>query len=143
MALVYKKRVDFWEEMMGLAAYFKDEIRFTADSAGRIFERYLATRKEKNIREISLDRPFADGFWQTVKPATVQLGLAREDCQILQMFADGLGVSDVEGQMNHCERYGNLFSARSQRCAAEYASKGKLYRSLGWLSAVTVAVLVM
>ncbi len=63
--------------------------------------------------------------------------------QLLSEFGQGVGVSDLEGQLAHCELYLARFDELLAAARAEYAKKGKLYLLLGGFAGLAAALLML
>ena len=80
--------------------------------------------------------------WQT--GLTAQPGhLSRDDLEQLSSLGHLLGSTDVEGQMGSLELVKQNLLNNLRRAKELYASKGKLYRSLGVLSGIALVVLMI
>lgn len=86
-------------------------------------------------------------FFEAWQNALMQLphsmGLSKEDIRLLTDFGQGLGTTDVEGQLAHCELYKTMFSSRLKQAREEKEKKVKLYRMLGLFSGVAVSLLIL
>ncbi len=95
------------------------------------------SRCEQELRA-GVDFPTA---WATgVECGKKGQGLKPEDAELLLGFGQGLGISDVEGQVAHCALYANLAEERYGQAKEEKTKKGKLYFMLGVLSGVAAAL---
>ncbi len=143
IALIYKKRIDFWNEMHQMSEFFGNEIRFTADSPHKILLRFAIVGTTDRWHNVNCQpETFFSCFSDNTKAVAQELRLKPEEQQLLLAFAGGLGTTDIEGQINHCGNYSQLFLTQATRAANEYAAKGKMYRSLGWLSAAAFVVMI-
>ncbi len=129
--------------MHRMAEYFADEIRYTVDDPCKIFYRYCARFScDINQEQTQTIGSFSCLFADLIQEQTASLRLPEFQKQLLFDFADGLGVTDMEGQLNHCNHYGKLFLQQVDAATVEYNEKGKLFRSLLWLSAASFVVLI-
>ena len=70
-------------------------------------------------------------------------GLKKEDLDLLASFGQGLGVTDVEGQVAHCALYLEMAEERYSQAKEEKGKKGKLYFMLGALSGIAAALFLI
>ena len=138
IASVYKKRVLFWEQMAALCRAFENEIRYTADSPGRIFERFCwdDTLWGQNFLSYC-QRESAFGNIEKT------LWLNGEQKRQITAFFAGLGTTDLEGQLAHCNAFQQVFVTIKEQASEQYQSKGKLTRTLSALLVIGVAVLAL
>ena len=73
----------------------------------------------------------------------IQQELPDDERDILARFGNILGSTDPEGQMKVIDALLDELSRLEERRTEEYLRKGRLYRSLGLLTGVLAAVLVM
>ncbi len=69
--------------------------------------------------------------------------LAEDEQQLLIDFGNTLGTCDTEGQLRAIAAYGEAAGELYSRRSSEYASKGRLYRSLGLLAGITLGIIVI
>lgn len=85
-----------------------------------------------------------DNAWKTaINLHCQENGFSRDDCEIIFDFGRGLGSSDTEGQLKHCETYRHLFKDRLKKARADAQTKGKLYITLGIAGGMGVALLML
>ncbi|MEG1887222.1 MAG: stage III sporulation protein AB, partial [Oscillospiraceae bacterium] len=66
-----------------------------------------------------------------------------EDVTTMKLFFEGLGKSDVEGQLKHCELYEKRIGDCIADAAEQHTKKGQLYKTLSLISAAAIAVLLI
>ncbi len=128
----YKKEITLWQEMEFLASYFLNELRFTCDEPLKILRRY-ALQKEVNLPEIS-------SLGKAVVCILEEENIGKSEEVV--MFIQGLGTTDLEGQLAHCSRFVRLFEQKVQRAQAAYQTQGKLRQKL-WILAGVCAFLLL
>ncbi|MDD2361921.1 MAG: stage III sporulation protein AB [Oscillospiraceae bacterium] len=64
------------------------------------------------------------------------------DREIIIDFGKGLGNTDIEGQLSHCEAFRRLLRDRLQTARCESRTKGKLYITLGIAGGLAAALLM-
>ena len=65
------------------------------------------------------------------------------DWELYQGFVQGLGVSDVQGQMEHLELYRSLLEPRLEQAREEAKQKSKVFVALGLFAGVTLSLLLL
>ena len=115
-----------------LASYFLNELRFTCDEPLKILKRY-ALHKEKEIPQT-----------QSLETAVMSF-LEEEDfakSEEVVLFVEGLGTTDLEGQLAHCSRFSRVFEQRVNNAKTLYETQGKLRQKL-WILAGICAFLLL
>lgn len=69
--------------------------------------------------------------------------LGETESSLLKGFGEELGTSDTEGQLMLLEAIRARLSEIQQQRSEEYHTKGRLYRSVGILSGVMAAILII
>lgn len=90
-----------------------------------------------------VDTPPGEAWDAALRSAGCSCGLREADRQLIRDFGGGLGRSDVEGQLSHCEAFAQLLDDRLQTARSEAASKGKLYITLGAAAGLCTALLLL
>lgn len=65
-----------------------------------------------------------------------------KDSKLIREFGFGLGVTDLEGQLTHIRLYQKLTADRLRQAQDCLEKKGKLYRQLGVLGGISVALVL-
>ena len=81
--------------------------------------------------------------WEKAVSAFQAGGLRAEDKSLLKNFGRGLGRSDLEGQLSHCEAFEELLSGCAASARTEAGAKGKLYITLGVAGGLCAALLLL
>lgn len=95
------------------------------------------------VIENDSESPFISLWKEGVKALPRQNGLIKEDYYLILEFGDGLGTTDIEGQINHIDLYKSLFLKAVSNATAEVTSKSKLYKMLGFFAGTAVALLII
>ena len=69
--------------------------------------------------------------------------LSDEDVSVLSGFADGIGASDTESQIQHIELYIKLLNERIESAQRDIDEKSKLYRVLPISAALVLSILLI
>lgn len=98
----------------------------------------------KHCREGMQDNPNFPVVWKSsVEQSTPQLSLVQEDYEILDLIGGVLGGSDLQSQLGGLTLVSGLVKQNLNDANGQKETKGKLYRSLGVLSGIGIAVLVL
>jgi stage III sporulation protein AB len=94
----------------------------------------------KKMLESSLDFPTA---WKNgVLQNQYNMNLVPGDISIVCSLSDILGATDVDGQLSALDLTSSLLKQSLKEAQDKKASHGKLYRSLGVLAGVGVAIII-
>jgi len=72
-----------------------------------------------------------------------RLYLSDNEYRELEAFFGGLGHGFAEEEIKHCRYYESRFSVISEKAGSELAKRSRLYRMLGLLSGVMIAVILL
>lgn len=86
---------------------------------------------------------FYEAWKASVDKIPKSTGLKDSDKELLIKFGLGLGATDVQGQLSHCELYINLINERLENARLEKTKLVKLYRILGLSSAAGVFLVII
>ena len=70
-------------------------------------------------------------------------GLTDRDAELIRRFGEGLGASDVEGQLTLCEEYGSRLEEQRAEARRDLREKSRLYGTLGLLGGLGAALLAV
>lgn len=140
-------RASFFEQTVGFLTDLQTQMRFCGDSlpvllrtgTGKLLQPLLASCAQ----EMESGSSFFESWQKALMLVPRSMGLSREDVRLLADFGQGLGTTDVEGQLAHCELYKTMFSSRLRQAREEKEKKVKLYRMLGLFSGVAVSLLIL
>ncbi len=134
----YKKQMVFWQAMEQLASFFITELRFTCDEPMKIFSRYLRQCDyEIDLSNVTLKQGFGEFLSQGL-----QCEWARDEESVVS-FVNGLGATDLEGQLSHCGRHQRIFAFKYENSCEAYRVQGKLRQKLWMLAGAATTVLFL
>lgn len=142
IAVRYKKRMQFWQQMKKMAEWFETEIRFTSDSPEKILQRFAKRPNYTQWQSGELTEAFPIQFAKTARQIAQPLGLAASELSEIDEFGFGLGCTDLEGQLSHCNGYSRMFEDKIEAAREDYRTKGKLFRSLFTLASAAVMIML-
>lgn len=86
---------------------------------------------------------FAEFWNKCVDSIPDRYGLTSDDKKILRNFAEGLGVSDTDGQLSNCNLYCDLLREQLEKAKEKEKNSGKLYRVLGFSLGCVVTLMIV
>lgn len=106
-----------------------------------------AFSKIKSFKDIenycSKGNSFVESFNMCVDYVPSECGLTEDDKSLLRNFAQGLGVSDLSGQVSNCELYKKLFEERINEAKEKEKSFSRLYKILGFSLGCIVTLMIV
>lgn len=89
------------------------------------------------------DSTFCNMWNNCVDKIPSSTALSNDDRVLLKRFSEGLGVSDLDGQMANCELYIEIFSEKLKESKESENKKSRLYRVLGFSAGSAIALLLL
>ena len=93
--------------------------------------------------EDDYSQPFSKMWQITIADFQKRWRLNGTDMALLRDFGDGLGTTDVEGQLSHIALYQGMFSKQQSGAEDDILQKSKLYKSLGLFAGVSAALMFL
>ena len=93
--------------------------------------------------DLQIDGDFHTAWRQGVKEQGEASGLTAADRELLVHFGDGLGRTDVEGQLPNCRLYAEQLGERLGEARRDAATKSRLYVTLGVTGGIGLALLLL
>ena len=144
------QRADTLEQIQRLITRIATQIRYTAAPLRDILSPLAVEGEYKALlflqdiqHELDHDKTLSSVWNQSVRNRQKVCGLNRADTELLVEFGNGLGKTDIEGQLSHCELYAELFSRQAENARQEVAAKGRLYTTLGIAGGLALALLLI
>lgn len=143
----YSKREKELKDMKSALNMFATKIKFTYEpipnlfleisnkiggNIGKIFERASIRMREENAGE-AWDNSFLD----------VPNNLLKEDITILKNLGRLLGQTDLEGQISEIEVVNDFLTSQLENAKNEKLKNEKMYRTLGIISGLTIAIILI
>ena len=95
----------------------------------------------KHLRDY--EGAFSVRWKSAVKNLPESCSLNIKDKDIITSFGEKLGVTDVQGQIEHIEHYQILAEAQLQNAVKEISDKSKLYRTMGFFVVIAAALVLI
>ena len=142
------QRVRLLEEYITLINEIETQIRYSAQPLYQMLE----NMKKKNsiggflhnlLSHAQDEDDFSQAWERAVDAIENNTGITKQDRVIIKEFGAGLGKTDIDGQIAHCNLC--MASARNnlKKAREEKETKSKLYRSLGVLGGTACALLIL
>ena len=147
MSLRAKKRIRLFEGLALFAGGISSSIRYSAADIST-----LLRLENREVHIEFIDRvsdmletggSLRESWSRAVSEISAYSGITAEDMDIIIQFGSRLGATDVTGQTEHCDYFRQKFLLRAEKLEKEYDSKSKLYRSLGFFSGLSAAVVLI
>lgn len=142
-------RVHLLEALILFLEQMKTGIRYNSAQISRLVISISSREEFRALTFLSecsenLDRKiaFPKAWKQGVETAFKTGDIGEQEKDILISFGQGLGISDIEGQLSNCDVYIELISNMLLKARHEKESKGRLYTTLGLLSGLGTAILL-
>ncbi|PYG86810.1 stage III sporulation protein AB [Ruminiclostridium sufflavum DSM 19573] len=145
------KRPRALRELQSLLQMLENEISYLsnilAEAFNRIYENTdfdTAVLFGEAARHLGSDGCTADFAWETaVEENYGRLSLNGEDRNILLSFGKMLGNSDLEGQLNNIRMISSQLKVQEIKAEEIKKKNEKMYRSLGVLSGLAIAIILL
>ena len=135
-----KLRLDFLREFSVFLSSLSTAVRYRnadiavlVNSCGELF----------SFPESDYSRPFSQMWQSSIADFKKRWRLSEADMALLKEFGEGLGTTDIEGQLSHITLYQGLFSKQQSGAEDDIIQKSKLYKSLGLFGGVSAALMFL
>lgn len=101
-----------------------------------IFLKKCSERLEDNIN-------FPQAWEQGLEESKMQMALHKEDYEVLKQLCNILGAYEAQAQSNGISMLQKMIKIQQENAIEENKTTGKLYRSLGVLAGIALAILLI
>jgi len=140
-------RVNLLSSFLMLIEDIKEQIRYTCIDTETLLKNYTNCERYSQLCFLpELQTLCQKGRWnlKNIKSAVVAAPFARpEDTETFASFFEGLGKSDLQGQLTHCNLYISILNRALENARKESSEKGRLFCLLGLFSGLAVALLLI
>ncbi len=144
------KRPRTLRELQALLQMLENEISYLSNLLSEAFNRiYEGSNSEAAIlfkaaaENLGTSGVTADEAWEkAVEDNCSKLSLNKEDKTILETFGKMLGNSDLEGQLNNIRLITSQLKLQELKAEEMRRKNERMYRSLGVLSGLAIAILL-
>lgn len=140
-ASMFKRRLKSLEAITTLIESLTVRIGSFLTPLGEFFDTYSDELLEKSgfLKYLREGKSFSDA----IRLCREALFLEAEDIALLCEFGDGLGAINVQEEVKRCGLYKNKCAERLNEAKRELPLRLRLYKSIGFMSALLAAVLVL
>jgi len=144
------KRPRSLRELQSLLQMLENEISYLSNLLSEAFYRiYEGTNSETAIlfneaaKNLGTNGVTADAAWEkAIEENYEKLSLNKEDKAILLTFGKMLGNSDLEGQLSNIKLISSQLKLQELKAEEMKQKNEKMYRSLGVLSGLAIAIVL-
>lgn len=137
-----KRRAELLGELVVMLKLFGIEIRCCAYPLDELCER-AEGRFAELVRAAREHCPDIRSAWERACSQMRGSGYGAAETELMRELGKSLGTSDIAGQETLLALHGERLSALYEQAAADYAKKGKTFRSVGLLCGAGAAVLLI
>lgn len=146
------RRITNLKEMRKLVEILQGEVRYAISPLGEAIKntaKHASPVLQTFFLSVAEDMEQRDGrtleeiFGAESKMLLTQSALEERDIQMLVQMGAGLGYLDVQMQVKTMEYYLEELKKACAMAEEEYREKGKLYRSLGFMGGLFLAVVLL
>lgn len=143
MASRLSRRIAVLNELKLLISEIKEQIRYSSREICPLLKMIGGKGCYSNL--LFLNELTDDGVWnpRLKDDDLLSCGLCKEDLSAVKNFFLGLGTSDTEGQISHCELYFAELTKMAGEAERLQSDKGRLYRTLGMIGGIGVAIMLI
>ena len=141
-------RVESLEALASLFRQLESLVLYTADPLGKLF-----SHMEKEFPNLPFLREcrlliegkisFPTAFSAAIRQTAFEMGLRREDIELLCQPGSQLGKTDLKGQQSLYQLLELRVSERLSLAREDAEKKGKIYRSVGLLGGVALVLFAL
>ena len=142
------ERVNFLEQYLEFISTMETEIRYTYCQPSDIIKKYSGSGKFhlflKNCSDYyCLGTPFPKAWKKSLEEYKKNLNLYNETYRLIKNFGEGLGSSDIDGQIAHCEYHKQTIKPYLQDELENKRNKSKMYGILGTCLGIIVGITII
>jgi stage III sporulation protein AB len=143
-----RKRVGLLTETEKYISFFQTQLRYNQYPPEEILKKYTLFSRHKVFSSCKAKlsgnvTTFTCAWREAFDEAAAGCALSAEDRRLIAEFGEGLGTTDIEGQLEHCSLYSEYMKARQADAQQELAKKGRLFIVLGVTSGLSAALLAL
>lgn len=145
-AKIYSIRVWKLKDLKHGFNIFKTKLEFTYEPVSEIFKEIseLVYSDKDNIFKSYVDNMKEDfeNSWN-LAVAENSFSLTKEDIQVISSFGNLLGKTDLNGQLNEVELANNFLDKQILDAEESRKKNDKLYKSLGVIGGIAIAIILV
>lgn len=142
----YKKRVNFYNDLIVFCSGIKNELSFFKTRLSVILEKKDVIYNENFVCLCNVAlKSLKSGNYLLLSENNLEFlkFLSYNEKQTVANFFNFLGKSDVKNQKNQIDLYEKIFSDNLEKAKYDYSQKGNLYKKLGVYAGLFLAILCL
>lgn len=143
----YANREQEIKEMKTGLNMFATKIKFTYETIPNLFME-IATKIQGNVGNIfatsaeRMKEEPAGNAWENALQEVIH-NFNKEDIAVLKNLSKLLGQTDLEGQLSEIEVVNNFLTTQLENAKEERKKNEKMYRTLGIIGGLTIAIILI
>lgn len=143
-----KNRLNFLKAFISFLKSLQIQLRYSSGDIlqilplctdSKIVEPFIKSLKDKS----KVYNSFSEIWKNSVVSISNSNCLTKSDINSLLEFGNGLGTTDVEGQLNHIELYAGIFTKAYENACENLKSKSKLYKTMGFFIGTAITLMIV
>ena len=141
----YRDRVEDLKEVRQILNLLKTKIEYTYEPLPKIFSD-LGTEFDDEVGRIfkiaaeKMNNQDAGTAWKSATKSS-KTNMKDEDIKVLENFEKLLGKTDINGQLSQIELIREFIDCQIEKAEEEQRKNEKLYKSLGAIVGLTIAII--
>ncbi|WP_243577975.1 stage III sporulation protein AB [Clostridium minihomine] len=138
------RRVKELEAFFSFLSSARAEIRYSAMPVERIVEKHGKNQKFLALcsQYCRQGETFPQAWEHGIQDGMTATGLKAQDLDYIRDFGRGFGMTDLEGQLAHCQLYLGFISNALTEAREEKEKKARLYCMLGLFGGIAAALVL-
>ncbi len=152
LGVTASKRLDnrqkFLRQYISFINQIKTQIEYNGSSLAVIFslcnvDKPFSVFVSDMINNLDSNNTFINSWNNSVGNLDKSLGLKSDDISIINEFGQGLGISDITGQISHCNLHSALAEEHYQDAKDCMTKKSKLYKTMGLMLGIAISIVII
>ena len=140
---LYKRR-DFLKSFLVFLSLLETNLRYNNSD---IFTLVTLSATKQDLKNFCFDnnkqKPFDEIWNERISELPKEFSLKKVDKDMLFEFGSELGKSDLDGQLKHIELYKAVFEKQLSDAEEAIAKKSKLYKTMGFFTGISIALMII
>ena len=134
-------------ELKAALSMFSTKIKFTYEPIPSLFME-IANKNKGNVgnifaraAEIMKEKPAGEAWEQAL--CDTNNNFNKEDMEVIKSLSKMLGQTDIEGQISEIEVVNEFLSSQLEKAVEERRKNEKMYRTLGIVTGIKIAIILI
>ena len=142
------ERVKFLEEYLEFISSTETQIRYTCTPMSEIIKKHTGKSMfcsfiKQCCEYISSGIPFPNAWTKSLNTYKKEINLQNKAYMLINSFGKGLGASDIEGQITHCEYHKQAIKPYLENELENKKNKSKMYAILGTSLGTIIGLIII